>query len=112
MTTETKLETVTTETKQQEKQQSSQEEIRTLQYFETILCATLIGIVGGLVASVYYFVLEGFLHGVWDVLPEFLEPYFPSWLPSWNYLWIATTMGGLLSVYLFIGWVSREKWLW
>ena len=106
MTTETKLETVTTETKQQEKQQSSQEEIRTLQYFETILCATLIGIVGGLVASVYYFVLEGFLHGVWDVLPEFLEPYFPSWLPSWHYLWIATTMGGLF-VGLSLYWMGQ-----
>ncbi|NEO80680.1 chloride channel protein [Moorena sp. SIO4G3] len=76
-----------------------------LTYINLILCATGIGIAGGLVATSYYFVLEQCLHFVWHWLPEFLEPYFPSWLPSWNYVWIATTIGGFfvgLSLY-FLG---------
>ena len=58
------------------------------------MCAALIGLVGGLVATCYYFVLESLLHGVWHTLPEWVTPHFPSWLPSSNYVWIATTVGG------------------
>ncbi|MGF1535089.1 MAG: chloride channel protein, partial [Elainellaceae cyanobacterium] len=58
------------------------------------LCAGAIGIVGGLVATVYYFVLESMMHGVWHTLPEYVKPYFPSWLSPQNYVWIATTIGG------------------
>lgn len=81
----------------EEKASSSEEngnEFRTLSYFQTIVCAAAIGTIGGLVASLYYFVLEGCMDAVWEIIPEFLEPYFPNWLPSWNYLWIATTIGG------------------
>lgn len=67
---------------------------QTLTYPKLILCSVVIGITGGLVATVYYFVLEGMLHGVWHTLPERIEPYFPSWLPFSNYVWIATTIGG------------------
>jgi len=40
-----------------------------LTYVQLILCAVLIGIVGGLVATAYYFVLEGMMHGVWQTIP-------------------------------------------
>ena len=53
-----------------------------------------IGIVGGLVATVYYFVLETMMHGMWHTLPDWITPHFPSWLPTTNYVWIATTVGG------------------
>ena len=68
---------------------------RQLTYTQLMMCAALIGVVGGLVATVYYLVLEGLMHGVWHSLPERVTPYFPSWLPESNYVWIATTTGGL-----------------
>ena len=71
-------------------------EIRDLTYQQIILCAAVIGIAGGLVASIYYYVLEACLHLVWHTIPEFIEPHFPALLPSWNYVWIATTIGGFL----------------
>ncbi|MGC1305967.1 MAG: chloride channel protein [Phormidesmis sp.] len=67
---------------------------RQLTYLQLMMCAALIGIVGGLVATVYYIVLESMMHGVWTTLPERITPYFPSWLPTNNYVWIATTIGG------------------
>ena len=67
---------------------------RSLTYHQIILCSVVIGIVGGLVATIYYFVLEGMMHGVWHTVPNFLEPYFPSWFPAKNYVLIATTIGG------------------
>lgn len=70
------------------------EQARQLTYTQLVLCAVLIGAVGGLVATLYYYVLEAMMHGMWHTLPEFLEPYFPSWLPTQNYVWIATTVGG------------------
>ncbi|WP_017300940.1 chloride channel protein [Nodosilinea nodulosa] len=65
-----------------------------LTYPQLVLCAGLIGIIGGVVATLYYFVLETLMHGVWHTLPEKIEPYFPAWLPTDNYVWIATTVGG------------------
>jgi H+/Cl- antiporter ClcA len=76
---------------------------RELDYPQLILCAVVIGISGGLVATVYYFVLETMMHGMWHTLPEIVKPYFPSWLTANNYVWIATTIGGLcvgLAIYL------------
>ena len=67
---------------------------RSLTYRQLILCSVVIGITGGLVATVYYFVLEGMMHGVWHSMPEFLLPYFPSWLPAEYYVLFATTIGG------------------
>ncbi|AFY38280.1 Cl- channel voltage-gated family protein [[Leptolyngbya] sp. PCC 7376] len=72
-----------------------QSESHQLTYTQTVLCAAAIGLCGGLVATIYYFVLETMMHGVWEFLPEKIEPYFPSWLPTNNYVWIATTIGGL-----------------
>lgn len=65
-------------------------------YQQTILYAAIIGIAGGLVATAYYYTLEGSLHLVWRTIPELLSPYLPSELASGNYIWIATTIGGFL----------------
>jgi len=78
-------------------------ESRELTYQQMILCSAVIGIAGGLVATAYYYVLEACLHLVWHTIPEFIEPYFPALIPSWNYLWIITTIGGFfvgLTLYL------------
>ncbi len=67
-----------------------------LTYQQMILCSAVIGIAGGLAATVYYYLLEAGLHLVWHTLPEVLAPYFPTSIPAWNYVWIATTTGGFL----------------
>ena len=66
-----------------------------LTYQQMILCSAVIGIAGGLAATVYYYLLEAGLHLVWHKLPEVLASY-PTSIPSWNYVWIATTVGGFL----------------
>ncbi len=67
-----------------------------ISYPQMILCAGVIGIAGGLVATAYYYVLEASLHLVWHRIPDFLELYLPAGIPGWNYVWIATTIGGFL----------------
>ncbi len=69
---------------------------RDLTYPHLILCSAVIGTVGGLVATAYYYVLEASMHFVWHTFPDVLLPYFPAQIPSWNYVWIATTVGGFL----------------
>jgi H+/Cl- antiporter ClcA len=65
-----------------------------LNYQQLVFCAALIGIAGGLVATAYYYVLEACLHTVWHTIPEQLFPFLPASFPVWNYVWIATTIGG------------------
>lgn len=60
-----------------------------------VVCAAVIGLAGGLVATVYYVVLEALMQGLWETLPERLTPYFPTWLPASNYVWLATLSGGV-----------------
>ena len=77
---------------------------RQLTYSQLYLCAVIIGIFGGMVATVYYFVLETTMHGMWHTVPEIVKPYFPSWFEASNYVWIATTLGGFcvgLALYFF-----------
>lgn len=69
---------------------------RDLNYQQLILGAAAIGIAGGLVATAYYYLIETSLHLVWHTIPESLEPFFSASFPAWNYVWIATTIGGLL----------------
>ncbi len=45
-------------------------------YYQLILCSVAIGIVAGLVVTIYYFVLEGMMHGVWHTAPSFVELFF------------------------------------
>ncbi|MBD2108672.1 chloride channel protein [Nodosilinea sp. FACHB-13] len=69
---------------------------RELDYAQTMLAAAAIGIVGGMVATIYYLVLEGFMHLVWHTIPEQIEPFFTESFPAINYVWIAASVGGLL----------------
>lgn len=66
-----------------------------LTYFRTLLYAAIVGIAGGLVATVYYFILEQLLEIVWHSGREFMLGWFPAWLPHWHYTWLVATLGGL-----------------
>ena len=66
-----------------------------LGYIKVILFASVVGIIGGLVATAYYFVLEKCLHWVWEIGRTSIVAFFPQWLAPWNYTWIVATIGGL-----------------
>ncbi len=68
---------------------------RTLSYSDTLLAAATVGIVGGLVATVYYSVIEHLLEVVWGAGREAIVTLFPLWLPHWHYTWLVATVGGL-----------------
>lgn len=70
--------------------------VRDLTYAQIIFWSAVIGIAGGLVATGYYFLLEGSMHLVWHQLPEMLQVQFPGEFLSKNYVWIAASIGGLL----------------
>ncbi|PZU98872.1 MAG: voltage-gated chloride channel [Pseudanabaena sp.] len=75
---------------------TSQSISQELDYNKTILCAAAIGIIGGIVATAYYSLLESSMHLLWHTIPDLLSPYFSSkWLVS-NYVWITSTVGGFL----------------
>lgn len=80
---------------------SDDEGNRDLTYYQIFLCAAAIGTVGGLVATGYYLVLEMLMHGIWHRLPEQVLPAFPDGFAPQNYVWIATTVGGLLVGLIF-----------
>jgi len=67
---------------------ANNQDIRDLTYQQTMFCAALIGIFGGLVATAYYYGLEACLHVVWHTLPNVIT------ITDWSYLLIATTIGG------------------
>ncbi|MEM9090342.1 MAG: chloride channel protein [Cyanobacteria bacterium P01_F01_bin.53] len=66
-----------------------------LSYFRTLLYAGIVGVVGGAVATIYYFVLENLLELVWETGRELITAGFPAWLPHWHYTWFVPTIGGL-----------------
>ncbi|NES84977.1 MAG: chloride channel protein [Moorea sp. SIO2B7] len=66
-----------------------------LGYFRTILYAATVGVTGGTVATLYYFVLENLLEFVWETGRETALGWFPVWLPHWHYTWMVATVGGL-----------------
>lgn len=68
---------------------------RQLTYFKTLLFAGLVGSAGGVVATIYYFVLENLLEIVWESGRESIVQWFPVWLPHWHYTWMVATVGGL-----------------
>ena len=67
---------------------------QTLNYAQTMFCAALIGIVGGLVATIYYYGIEACLHFVWHTLPKWVEPWLPTGVVTTDYVWMVTTIGG------------------
>lgn len=66
-----------------------------LTYSRKLLYAALVGVVGGLVATIYYFVLERLLELVWETGRVSIVSWFPAWLPHWHYTWMVATIGGL-----------------
>lgn len=69
--------------------------VRHLTYAQIILSAAVIGIAGGLVATVYYYLLESSMHLVWHTLPPLTSQFSGDFLTK-NYVWIAATIGGFL----------------
>lgn len=67
-----------------------------LTYAQIIFWAAAIGVIGGLIATAYYYLLENSMHLVWHQLPELLQTRVPGEFLSQNYVWIAATIGGLL----------------
>lgn len=65
-----------------------------LSYQQFVLLAAIIGIAGGLVATIYYYALEASLDVIWQSIPEFIKLNFASEFLAKNYVWIATTIGG------------------
>ena len=84
---------------------SSTDTAPSLTYFRLIFLAVIIGILGGLVATIYYFVLETMMHGVWHYAPEFLTAMLPSWISPSNHIWMITMAGGLC-VGLILYWMG------
>ena len=66
-----------------------------LTYLRTLIYAGIVGAAGGVVATLYYFVLEQLLELVWESGRETIVGFFPAWLPHWHYTWIIATIGGL-----------------
>ena len=84
--------------------EKSSGETEQLSYVQVLFYASIVGVVGGLVATIYYFVLEQLLELVWEIGKPYLTGIFPNWLPAWNYTWMVTTVGGLgvgLCLYFF-----------
>ncbi|HEX6981680.1 MAG TPA: chloride channel protein [Balneolaceae bacterium] len=78
---------------------------RLMPYGQSLLWALIIGIMGGLIATVYYWLLSGGLYLVWDVIQPALESFFAV---SWGYmavLVLLTVTGGTL-VGLSIKWMK------
>jgi H+/Cl- antiporter ClcA len=63
----------------------SRKRLRVVRYRTLIGLAAAIGVGGGAIAAAYYYVLEGALHLVWEVLARSVGP-----------IWVVTGIGGLL----------------
>jgi H+/Cl- antiporter ClcA len=59
--------------------------LNAVRYRTVILLAALIGLAGGLLTAAYYYLLEGGLYLVWEVLARTIGP-----------VWVVTAIGGLL----------------
>lgn len=65
-------------------------------YGQTMLWALIIGILGGGIATIYYWILNGGLYVVWDVIHPALSTAFNfSWAGTFSLI-LLTTSGGLL----------------
>lgn len=69
---------------------------RLMPYGYTLLWAVIIGLLGGLIATLYYWILDGGLYFIWDVLHPLLESLFSFPWGGTVALICLTTLGGLL----------------
>lgn len=80
-------------------------ENRLMPYGQTLLWALIIGLIGGFIATAYYWVLEGGLYLVWDVARPWLRIFFPEGWAGDGSLVLLTLTGGIL-VGLCIKWMQ------
>ncbi|MDB5327314.1 MAG: Cl-channel, voltage gated [Phycisphaerales bacterium] len=84
---------------------SPEARVRSLTTPKLLLGAAMIGAVGGLLATVYYFLLEGAMSGVWHRLAN-VEPLSLPVEPHWHpIILLITTLGGL-AVGLLTRWLG------
>src|SRR4051794_39018994 len=84
---------------------SPEARIRSLTTPRLLLGAGVIGAAGGLLATIYYFLLEAAMTGVWHRLAH-VEPLSLPLKPSWHpIILLITTLGGL-AVGLLTRWLG------
>ncbi len=71
-------------------------EHKLMPYGQTLLWAVLIGLLGGVIATIYYLVLNGGLYVVWDVVKPALDSLFSVAYAHQLSLVLLTTAGGIL----------------
>ena len=76
--------------------QSSPTTDREISFEQTVFWSAFVGIIGGLVATAYYLLLEASQHWTWKSLPLWLGQVLGQEIPPAYYLLAATTIGGLL----------------
>ncbi len=69
---------------------------RSLSYAHLIFWAAVVGLIGGSVATAYYYLMQASAHWVWQTVPEFLARQWPGKFSAAGFLLAATTLGGLL----------------
>ena len=78
---------------------------RLMPYGNTLLWAAIIGVIGGFIATLYYWVLNGGLYVIWDVLHPALDELLAIPWSSPIALVLLTASGGAI-VGLSIKWLS------
>ncbi|HUJ28743.1 MAG TPA: chloride channel protein [Myxococcales bacterium] len=69
---------------------------RSPRFREVLLWTLVVGVVGGVVACAYYWLLEGSMWALWKALPLWVEKWAPAWLQRHHWLWVVTGIGGAL----------------
>ena len=67
---------------------------RSPRFREVMLWTAVVGVIGGLVACAYYWLLEGSMAFLWKTLPLWVERWAPAWLERHHWLWLITGIGG------------------
>lgn len=69
---------------------------RSPRFREVLLWTCVVGVIGGLVACGYYWLLEGATHLVWHTMPDWIERFIPRFVQRHHWLWMVTGLGGAL----------------
>ncbi len=65
-------------------------------YREIILLSAGLGVIGGLIATLYYYLMQGGIHLAWDVFRPNLMSWLPSRVAAGLSVLAVTTLGGIL----------------
>ncbi|MEX2397423.1 MAG: hypothetical protein WD491_10370, partial [Balneolales bacterium] len=74
-------------------------------YGQTMLWALIIGLIGGVIATLYYGVLNVGLYVVWDVFRPWLASLFATDWAGAGTMILVTTVGGIL-VWMTLKWMQ------